>query len=257
MPATKSLQEIVIATHFQAPIQFGVMDLADWVGHFPAFPIVQQLPALAPANLPPGANVPQLPFQILQVDAAALPRMLLRSSDGRFSIQLQNDRFALGWHRTEPIGDAADYPGYEKFAEKWAETLHYFETWTQERFKQRPGHRLMELTYANAAPLERDGKAKRLSQVFKFVQPSGRPVNSFNTSWIERVYKDDDASASPRGLVTISVALGTAPPALPVLGFTFTGLAAVAPGEESKHILDDIHAKIREIYESSVTADAD
>jgi uncharacterized protein (TIGR04255 family) len=251
MPATKSLQEIVIAAHFQAPIQFGVMDLADWVGHFPAFPIVQQLPALTPANLPV-AHVPQLPFQILQVDAAALPRMLLRSSDGRFSIQLQNDRFALGWHRTEPIGDAADYPGYEKFAEKWAETLLYFESWTQKRFKQRPGHRLMELTYSNAALLERDGKPIRLSQVFKFVQPSGRPVNSFNASWMERVYKDDPAVASPKGMVTISVALGIAPPALPVLAFTFTGLAAVAPGEESKHILNDIHGKIREIYESSI-----
>ena len=97
MPTTRSLQELVIAAHFQAPLPLTVMDLADWVEHFTKeFPVIQQLPPLPPTNLPvPG--VPGVQFQFLPVDATALPRMLLRTADGRYSVQLQNDQFAFGW----------------------------------------------------------------------------------------------------------------------------------------------------------------
>lgn len=38
-------------------------------------------------------------IQFVNADATTLPRMLLRTADGRYSVQLQNDRFGLGWHR--------------------------------------------------------------------------------------------------------------------------------------------------------------
>ena len=105
MPTTTSLQELTIAAHFQAPLPLTVMDLADWVEHFTKeFPVLQQLPPLPPTNLPALG----VPVQVQFLDAAALPRMLLRTADGRYHVQLQNDRFAFGWSRTEPIGDPAE-----------------------------------------------------------------------------------------------------------------------------------------------------
>jgi uncharacterized protein (TIGR04255 family) len=188
MPTTKSLQELIIAVHFEAPIALAVMDLADWVAHFShQYPVVQQLPALPPFNLPLAVGAPQL--QMLSADS--LPRMLLRSTDGRYSLQLQNDRFAFGWHRTEPLGQPAEYAGFESHQQSWADVLAHFEAWTQERFRQRPRHRLVELSYNNAALLESDGKKKRLSEIFTFVQPRSRTVTAFNTSWIETVYSSE------------------------------------------------------------------
>jgi uncharacterized protein (TIGR04255 family) len=252
MPTTKSLQELIIAAHFQAPLPFSVMDLASWVEHFNDFPVVQQIPALPPAAVPvAGPN--QMQFQVLE--APILPRMLLRTADGRYSVQLQNDRFGFGWHRTEPIGEPAEYLGFESHRKSWKEALDHFESWTQKRFRQRPVHRLVELNYSNAVPLEYAGRQKRLSEVFKFVQPAGRKVNGFNTGWMEAIYPTDLEAL--KGIVTSAVTMGIVPPALKVLAFTFTGLASVAAGEQSEHILNDIHTKIREIYESSIVADED
>jgi uncharacterized protein (TIGR04255 family) len=253
MPTTKSLQELIIAAHFQAPLPFSVMDLASWVEHFNEFPVVQQISALPLADLPV-AGPAQIQFQV--IEAPMLPRMLLRTADGRYSVQLQNDRFGFGWHRTEPIGDPTEYPGFEDLKDSWKEALDHFESWTQTRFRQRPAHRLVELNYSNAVPLEHAGRQKRLSEIFKFVQPIRRKVNGFNTSWIERIFPAD-SEAARKGVVTCAVTMGIAPPALEVLAFTFTGLASVAPDEQSEHILNDIHAKIREIYESVIIPDAD
>jgi uncharacterized protein (TIGR04255 family) len=250
MPTTKSLQELIIAAHFQAPLPFTVMDLASWVEHFSDFPVVQQIPALPPATVPaPGP--PQMQFQLVQ--DASLPRMLLRSSDNRYSVQLQNDRFGFGWHRTEPLGEAADYPGYEEYRKNWHAVLHHFESWTQKRFGQRPAHRLIEISYSNAVPLERAGQKRKISEIFTMVQLAGRVIGSFNTSWMEAVYP----TGPSKGTVSTVVAVGTAPPALPVLIFNFAGIAPVAAGEQSAHILDNVHAKIRGIYESSIVPDAD
>jgi uncharacterized protein (TIGR04255 family) len=255
MPTTRSLQELIIAAHFQAPLPFTVMDLASWVEHFSELPVVQQLPPLAAANLPtPG--IPQLQLQFVSVEAATLPRMLLRTADGRYSVQLQNDRFAFGWHRTEPIGDPAEYAGFEAHREHWKQTLDHFEVWTERRFRQRPAHRLLELSYNNAVPFEREGRQRRLSELFKFVQPGGRIMNGFNTSWVEPIYPTADGQP-PKGVVSAVVGLGVAPPAVNVLAFTFSGLATVATDEQSEHILNDIHAKIRDIYESAIVPDAD
>jgi uncharacterized protein (TIGR04255 family) len=246
MPTTKSLQELIIAAHFQAPLPFTVMDLASWVEHFRELPVVQQLPPLPPASLP-APGIPQLQFQFVSMEAAALPRMLLRSADGRYSVQLQNDRFAFGWHRTEPIGDPAEYAGFEAHRAHWKQTLEHFEAWTEERFRQKPAHRLVELSYSNALPIEREGRQSRLSEMFKFVQPGGRKIwGAFNTSWAETIYPTADMQPS-KGVVSAVVGLGFAAPAVRVLAFSFTGLATVAPDEQSEHILDDIHAKIRDM----------
>lgn len=260
MPATKTLQELIIGVHFDVPIALTVVDLADWVAHFSEdFPVVQQLPALPQINLPtaPAAvGLQQLQVQMVTVDSLPLPRMLLRTSDGRFSIQLQNDRFAFGWHRTEPLGDPAEYDGFEDHQRSWGEVVEKFEEWTQARFRQRPGHRMVELTYSNAMPMEKDGEKKRISQIFKFVQPGSRTLISFNTTWAESVYPQS-ATDPLKALVTAQVAVGSAAPAQTVLVFTFTGIGAVAENEESKHILNDLHAKIREMYEGSIVPDAD
>lgn len=253
-PATRTLQEVIIAAHFGAPLPLTLMDVADWVRHFDEFSIVQQLPPLPAAQLPvPGG--PTATFQLVAVDHATLPRMLLRSPDGRYFVQLQADRFAFGWSRIEPPGALVGYPGFENFSEKWNDVLGQFNHWTELRFQHQPIHRLIELSYSNAAVLDRDGKRRRLSEIFKFVQPGVRRVNMFNVNWMERLYPEE-TTLGFTGAVTSSVGMGETPQGAPALIFNFFGLAAVAPEVESKHILNDLHAKIREIYEGSIVADA-
>jgi len=182
--------------------------------------------------------------------------MLLRSSDGRYSVQLQNDRFAFGWHRTEPIGEPAQYDGFESHKEAWSEVLDSLEHWHTNRFNQKPKYRLVELSYSNAAPLATGDRTKKLSEIFTFIQVKSRSVIAFNTGWVESILPL--APGEPvKGTVSTQVALGTAPPAQPVLTFTFSGLAAVAEGEESEHILDLVHTKIREIYAAAIIPDGD
>ena len=112
MPTTKNLQELIVAVHFEAPIPLAVVDLGNWVDSFSDdFPIMQQLPNLPQVSLPAPGMPPQIQFQMFQTPP--LPRMLLRSSDGRYSVQLKNVRFAFGWHITEPVGEAAQYDGFE------------------------------------------------------------------------------------------------------------------------------------------------
>jgi uncharacterized protein (TIGR04255 family) len=247
---TKTLAEVVLAAHFQAPLNLDVLELASWVGYFSDFPIVQYLPVAPQANMPVNA-LPQMTFDF-GMQGSTLPRVLLRSPDGRYSIQLQADRFAFGWVRIEPVGVPADYPGFESMLEKWLTILERFNDWAEERFQTRPQHRLVELNYANAAPLERDGQKRRISEIFKFVQTGGRPVIAFNTTWIERISGEDGVQI---GAVTAVVGLGQAPPAVPVVAFNFAGIAEVAPGRESNHILNEVHAKIREMYQSAIVPD--
>jgi uncharacterized protein (TIGR04255 family) len=254
MPTTRSLQELIVAAHFETPIPLTVMDLADWVSQFSEFSIVQQLPFLQPANFPV-AGPPR--FQLEMLAEISLPRMLLRTPDGQYSVQLQNDRFAFGWHRTEPVGEPSEYPGFEAIRRSWEEALARFDTWTESRLHQRANHRLVELTYNNVALLDKDGRRRRLSEIFKFVQTGPRKLGAFSASWIESIYPGVLPDTEPKAVVSAQVGLGSAPPDKPVLSFLFTGLGKVAGSEESKHMLHEIHAKIREIYESSIVPDAD
>lgn len=251
---TTSLQELVLAAHFQAPLPLTVVDVADWANQFSDHPIVQQIQALPTTNLP-SPGMPQMAFEI-GIAGVSLPRILLRSSDGRYSMQLQGDRFAVGWQRVEPVGHPADYPGYGAMSLRWSEMLGRFEKWTTDRFQLRPKHRLAEINYVNAMPLDLGGKKIRISELFKFVQASGRPLTMFNVNWAERVYPEDPIEGQQRGFITASVGLGQAPPAIPVLAFNFAGLGTVAEGQESKVVMSDIHAKIREIYQSAIVQNA-
>jgi uncharacterized protein (TIGR04255 family) len=251
MPAPKSLQELTIAFHFAAPLSLAVVDLADWVTLFQDYPVIQQLPELPRINLPVPGSPLQMQFQV--VNAAGLPRMLLRTPNGRYSVQLQDDRFGFSWHRIEPIGEPAEYGGFDQHKRAWAEVLERFEHWIANRFRMRPSYRLVELNYVNAAPLKVDGKMKRLSDVFTFIHMKDRTINAFNVQWNESVETWPWSPGGPvKGVVSTHVGLGTAPPALPVLAFTFSGHAAVAEGEKSEHILDLLHSKIREIYAAAI-----
>ena len=113
---------------------------------------------------------------------------------------------------------------------------------------------MMEVTYLNTAPFEVDGKRKRIADMFRHIQLP-RPVNMFNFQWAESLDKDNIPGQPFRGVINAMVAIGQVPPAISVLGFNFNGLGAVADGQESKHILNEIHARIREIYQSAITSD--
>jgi uncharacterized protein (TIGR04255 family) len=181
--------------------------------------------------------------------------MLLRSQDGRLSVQLQADRVAFAWSRIEPVGAVADYPGFERVLDLWTDVRTKVEAWVERRFHVTPQYRLVELNYINAALLEENGKNRRISEVFRFVQPGGKTVNMFNVSWAERVYPDDRPGEPAKGMILANVQLGQAPPATPALVFNFAGMAQVAEGREINHIINDLHAKIREIYQSAIISD--
>ncbi len=249
MPVTRSLQELIIAGHFETPLSLTVIDIAKWAELFSNFPIIQQLPSLPRMEMAMGL---QMQFQMAVGNE--IPRMLLRSQDGRFSVQLQADRFAFGWHRTELLGEPSNYPGFENIRSRWDEVLGIFEKWTLEKFHQVPRHRLIELAYNNAIPLDQNGKKKRISDIFRFVQPGSRPVFGFSTTWTESVYPSPSNPSVAR--ITTQVGLSTAPPDQSVLAFIFSGAAIVEPQKESKEVLNDLHDKIREIYESSIISDA-
>jgi len=244
-----------MVTHFQAPLPLTLLDVADWVGGFSDFPIAQQLEILAPLNLPVLGQQQQLSFEL--GPSISLPRMLLRSADGRYTVQLQGDRFAFGWARIEPLGAPADYPGFEAMLAKWSEMTSRFEKWVEQRLRLRPQPRLVEVSYVNAALLEQGGRARRISEVFKFIQvSSSRPINFFNVNWAESVYPLNPDDGRFKGVVNAQVGLARALPATPVLAFNFAGIAEVATGQESKHIMNDIHAKIREMYQNAIASDA-
>jgi uncharacterized protein (TIGR04255 family) len=253
-PPTKTLQEMVLAGHLKTPMPLGVQDLADWIARFADYPIVQELPALPSAQMPSPGQMPSFEFN---VGGVTLPRMLLRSADGRFSVQLQGDRFAFGWSRIEPLGAEAAYPGFEAMLNSWTEISARYEAWVEGRFRSRPQYRMVELSYVNNVPLEVDGKRRRLSELFRWIQP-GRAVNSFTAQWAEFLHSDSPGEP-PRGVVhSVVVVVGQgpgAPGAPPMLAFNFSGLGAVADGQENKHIISDLHARIRDIYQSAFITD--
>jgi uncharacterized protein (TIGR04255 family) len=248
MPLTATLNEFVLATHFDAPLPLSVVDLADWIGTFrPDFPQIQELPAAARVELTPSQEV------LLNLAQPSLPRIVLRAPS-QLTLQFQADRFAFGWARAEPIGQPAEYPGYETMKARWLEMLERFRVWQEARVRSRPSSRLIEIAYHNALPMEVNGRRKRISEVFRFVQPSPtRKLSSFQTSWAEQL---SDAPDAPR--VITQVGLGTAPPAQVVFAFNFTGLALApksATTSETLGTLDALHARILDMREASIISD--
>lgn len=228
-----------------------LVDLAAWISrHSVDFPIVQQLPEAPPVSLLGSPDQ----MQIQMFGPPPLPRLLLRSNDQRSAIQIQNDRFALSWHRTEPLGDPTEYPGFDAQKAIWRGRLDDFESYARERFGQAPKYRLIELSYVNAAPLLVGGKARRISEVFKFIRPEGRRLGAFNVMWTEPILPAVTPDENP-GVITCQFVLGTAPPAIPVLAYTFTGLISVTSGKQYDVLLDIVHSRIREIYETVIFQD--
>lgn len=252
---TASLQELVLAGHFQAPLPLGVTDAADWTIQFSDFPLIQQMPLLPTVSVPtPGPQ--HMAFE-LGIPTATVPRMLLRSPDGRNLLQLQPDRFAIGWARTEPLGAPAEYPGFNSMFATWEALLARFEAWAERRLHVRPQFRVLEISYVNAVPLKFEGKQRKISEVFRFFQAGGRPLTALNVNWAERIYPSEKFDPNENGLVSVSVGLSEAPPAIPVLVFNLSGLAPAIKGKENKQIMHDIHDKIRDIYKNAIVQNAD
>jgi uncharacterized protein (TIGR04255 family) len=241
MPSTRTLQEVILVEHFASPLTMTVIDMADWANTFDHYPRPQQINAAAPISLLP---------QVSSWFPVDLPRLLLKSESGDRSIQLQSDRFAVGWSRTVPIGETCDYPSYEALKASWSVEAAKFHDWCARRLGVRPTARVFELGYNNATPIVLNGARRRLSEIFRWVQPS-RPVNAFQVSWLELMSKDRPDAARVAGFVTV----GSAPPVAEALIFNFTGFSpadgAVGP-KEAMNIFDSLHHQITEMYQAAI-----
>lgn len=241
MPSTRTLQEVILVEHFASPLTMTVLDMADWANAFSQYPIAQQLSPAGPVSL-----LPQVQGWI-QID---LPRLLLRSNSGDWSIQLQSDRFAVGWSRTVPVGESCDYPSYDALKALWRVEASKFFGWCERRLGVRPSARLFELGYNNATPIALNGSRRRLSEIFRWVQPS-RPVNAFQVSWIELMSKDRPDAARVAGFVTV----GSAPPVSEALIFNFTGFGPAdgsGEGDEATQVFDSLHHQVNEMYKAAI-----
>lgn len=241
---TKTLNEFVVAVHFQTPLNLNVLDLASWASAFSEYPKVQQLEAGPRVELAPAPG-----FQF-ELATESTPRLMLSGENGR-NVQLQTDRFAHGWVRRTPVGEPADYPGFIEMINGFRVTFDRFAEWYAKRLgvPASPA-RLVELGYLNMVPMERDGIRHRLGDVFKLVTPGLRKVNAFTTAWVEGLTTDVD---SPR--VTAQVGLAKAPPNLNVLAFNFTGLANVKGNDQMIKMIEALHDRISDMYRSTMNAD--
>lgn len=251
MPLTRSLQEVVLAIHFAEPLSIAVPELASWIAEFGGVePAFQQLPALPTANIPvPGAPSP-FGVQFLTEDAGGLPRVRVHGSDGHTLYIFQNDRIGFGWQRNAEIGQEVDYPGYDALRGVWAMEIERFINWLS-RLSQSFVPRLVELSYNNNFPLIVAGRQRRISEIFKLLNPDYRPVNAFQASWSEYV------GSSVEGMVTAQVGLGMAPPGQRVLAVNYFGLCAITDGRPpSVEVVmkgaDKLHERILDMHRSAV-----
>jgi len=247
MPLTSTLREMLLVEHFKTPFNLTVMDLADWAKQFFEFPQVQQLQTAPPIDLSAAS-----PIGVQIVAQAEVPRLMLRSAGGDRIVQFQADRFAMGWARTRPLGELDEYPGYPTLRGQWIEILQKFHQWCSVRFGAVPSVRLVEIAYNNAALIDLDGKRRRLSDIFRWVQPS-RPVNAFQVGWAEAVRELPDKSR-----VMANVGLAPDTPGQTVLQFNFTGFGITdASGESDQPIqaLDVLHTRILDMYVAAIISE--
>lgn len=247
MPMTTTLQECVLGVHFRSVLNMSVVDLADFVAEFnDEFPEMQQLPVL-----PHVEPIPELQsFNAVVLPGFVLPRVILRAVTGGMSLQLQQDRLVLGWTRSVPVGEPADYPGYEMMKTRWAAAFDKFTRWHEQKIGGTPDIRVVELGYNNADPVSVDGRARRLSEMFRFVQPSSRQLISFQALWSELVQ-----DVEPFALVTAQATIGTAAPDQVVFVYNFTGLGMVRENAgvvEAVAHLDALHVRILDMREAAI-----
>ena len=244
MPISKSLQEVLLVEHFRTELPLNVLDLAQWAQEFGEFSNATQLPWLPRVELqPPGP----ISYNLVQA-TTDLPRVLLRTADRTRTLQLQSDRLAFGWSRPNSVGEDADYPGFEALQIEFREILQRFNGWSSRRLSLHPAARLIELVYNNATPMEVEGKMRKISDVFKFVQP-GRAVNAFQVAWMELIDKERPDGAR----VSATVAIGSSPPIDRVLIHNFSGHAPVDAGSATaaEKSLQLLHGRTLEMYASA------
>lgn len=223
-----------------------MLDMADWANEFGEFGEPHQLPWLPPIELTQQQH-PSMTFGTL----LELPRLLIRPTGGGKAVQLQNDRFAFGWTRSAPIGELEAYPGYDTLKDEQIRNASKFRQWSMNRFGLSPKTRLVELLYNNGDPIVLNGIRRRLSEIFRWVQP-GRPVNGFQVSWTELL--ELGRSDAPR--VNAVVALGPALPVSEALLFNFSGFAPIEnPSDSATYsCFDALHERILAMYEAAIVA---
>jgi hypothetical protein len=194
-------------------------------------------------------------LSFLTADVPLLPRIRVRGKDRHSLSILQSDRVAFGWQRDAEIGVDTTYPGYEVLRAQWRQEIAGFAGWLEDRLSQPLLPRLVELTYNNAYPIVVDGRARRLSEVFRFVNPDYRPVNAFHVAWSEFVGLPEE------GVVNAQAGLASAPPGQRVLGVNYFGIAAVAaPHQVSDapdfmmRYADKLHDRILDMHSAAVVS---
>ncbi len=259
MPTTRSLQEVVLALHFEQPAPLTLLDVAAWVAEFggPRHTSYAELPSLPPAQIPLlGQPTGQVGIQLIGADGGGiLPRLRFNGPDQSTLCVIQQDRLAFGWQRQAPVGEKDTYPGYEALRERWSVDTKHFCEWISDRLDHNMRFRLVELSYNNAFPLLIEGGTRKLSDVVKFFTPIGRGVTSFNATWTEHL----DPPAS--GYVQAIVGIGTAPPALPVIGVNFFGLGALSSVddqlvESAMQGADKLHGRILDMRKATIHTEA-
>ena len=222
-----------------------VLDLADWVRNFEdSYPFADQLPFAPRVELQTGS--PQIMFGPVEVD---LPRIQLRSASTSERLQLQTDRFVMTWSRSEALGEPANYPGYLVMKANWRKRVAEFREWHNRRLGPAPAGRLIELAYVNSVPLDVAGQKRRLSDIFKFIQP-GRALNGFQVSWIESLVPEPNAAR-----VTAQAGLGSAPTGASIFGYNFIGLGPIAgtgADDDSLDVVDKLHDRIIEMRSAAI-----
>jgi uncharacterized protein (TIGR04255 family) len=250
MPLTSTLQEMILVEHFKSPLNLTMLDMAEWAQTFAEYPSAMQWPSTPPIELS-APNPVQFQIRLAQVD---LPRLVLRSPDGNRSIQFQTDRFAMGWTRSLPLGQPTDYPGYDILKKEWIGALKKFHQWCGQRLGVVPGARLVEIGYNNAALITVAGRKRRLSEIFRWVQP-GRPINAFQVTWAEFLSQEPNPAR-----VAAQVGLGPVLPSEDALLFNFTGFGPVdAPGESPQALgmLDSLHSRILDMYAAAIISETE
>lgn len=252
MDNTRSLQEVLFAAHFEAPLPLSVLDLADWRKTFERqFPLFQQQPAWDPYvwldfhnNAIQHPHMPQISML-----RSLLPRVMAFSEDQRWSIHFQGDRVAISWRRTEPTGEPTPYPGFWKVAGEALAFLESFREWWQTRFDIPVNFRVCELNYFNAFPLAA-GHKTRLSDVFKFIVPQpSKMIANLNVNW---TFPSDPPDESRVHFVG---GMGVMPDCPAVAVFNFAGANKTESGgtaEELKTTYEKLHDIISDAYITTI-----
>jgi hypothetical protein len=252
MSTTTTLQEMVIAAHFQPSMPLTLMDVASWVEEFQGeYPAFQQSPAPPPASLnaAPGAVIGGQAFMIGPV-GVDLPRMRLSAINSPYYVLMQTDRIGLGWARRRPLGEPDDYKGFDAMRARWGDFVARFDAWQAKRLGGTSAVHMMELSYVNAIPMTVRGERRRLSQLFRFVQPT-RPVNAFGVNWAELI-PEHPGGARVQAQAGLGQHVQTGES---VFSFSYGGMAAVQGGAGSEAAfaaLDTLHARILDIHTAAI-----